>query len=166
MKQYIFTCLTVLLILGCGNKSSESTSGEAPKSMIESDTGSSDGDVTKLVINSNDLMQYDRKELRAKAGTKVELTLNHTGKMAKEAMGHNLAILKMGTNLPDFAQRAIEATDNEYIPEGDEVLVHTKLIGGGESTTITFDAPEKGTYDFLCTFPGHYALMQGKFIVE
>ena len=41
-----------------------------------------------------------------------------------------------------------------------------KLIGGGEETTVTFDAPAKGTYDFICSFPGHYALMKGKFIVE
>jgi azurin len=40
------------------------------------------------------------------------------------------------------------------------------MIGGGEQTTITFDAPEKGVYDFICSFPGHVALMQGKFIVE
>jgi azurin len=40
------------------------------------------------------------------------------------------------------------------------------LIGGGESTTIEFEAPEKGEYTFLCTFPGHFGLMNGKFIVE
>jgi azurin len=40
------------------------------------------------------------------------------------------------------------------------------MIGGGESDTITFDAPEAGTYVFLCTFPGHYQVMRGEFIVE
>ena len=40
------------------------------------------------------------------------------------------------------------------------------MIGGGESVTIEFDAPEAGTYDFLCTFPAHFAMMKGKFIVK
>ncbi|MGD1893724.1 MAG: plastocyanin/azurin family copper-binding protein [Cyclobacteriaceae bacterium] len=46
------------------------------------------------------------------------------------------------------------------------MIVHTKFIGGGESDTITFEAPSPGTYDYICSFPGHYALMQGKLIVE
>ena len=45
------------------------------------------------------------------------------------------------------------------------VLKHP-MIGGGESDTITFDAPEPGTYIFICSFPGHYQLMMGEFIVS
>ncbi|WP_256377550.1 plastocyanin/azurin family copper-binding protein [Pedobacter sp. L105] len=42
----------------------------------------------------------------------------------------------------------------------------TKLIGGGESDTIMFTINEKGTYDYVCSFPGHSALMKGKLIIE
>ena len=55
---------------------------------------------------------------------------------------------------------------NTKLREGDEVIVYTKLLGGGESDTITFDAPEKGYYTFLCTFPGHWGLMKGKLVVK
>ena len=58
------------------------------------------------------------------------------------------------------------AKDNGYIPEGDDIIAHTKMIGGGESVEITFDAPAAGTYDYICPFPGHYGIMKGKFIVE
>ncbi len=63
---------------------------------------------------------------------------------------------------------AASAEETDYIPSEykDQILEHTKMLGGGESDTIEFEAPAAGTYDFLCTFPGHYALMQGKFIVE
>ena len=40
------------------------------------------------------------------------------------------------------------------------------LVGGGESSSVTFPAPEKGTYDYICTFPGHYAIMRGILVVE
>ena len=66
-----------------------------------------------------------------------------------------------------FAEEALKAKATDYIPEDQSnVIAHTKLVGGGESTTITFHAPEKGTYDFICSFPGHYSMMKGKFNVE
>jgi azurin len=80
-------------------------------------------------------------------------------------MGHNFVLLKKGVDLQQFALRAMNAAETAYIPAGDEVIAHTKVIGGGEATSVTFDAPEPGTYQFLCTFPGHFAMMQGKFIV-
>ena len=43
---------------------------------------------------------------------------------------------------------------------------HTKTIGGGESTSVTFPTSilkKGGAYQYLCTFPGHNALMHGSF---
>ena len=67
--------------------------------------------------------------------------------------------------MASFAQAAIQARDNDYIP-ADGFIIHTDLLGGGEETTIEFEAPEIGEYTFICSFPGHFALMNGKFIVE
>ena len=111
-------------------------------------------------------MLFDRSVIKVKSGESVTLTLNHTGRIAKEFMGHNFVLLKETTDVDDFAQRAMLAKDSEYIPEGDETYAYTRMIGGGENDTITFDAPEAGTYIFLCTFPGHYQVMRGEFIVE
>lgn len=78
--------------------------------------------------------------------------------MTKEVMGHNLVILKKGTDISSFAEKALDANENNYIPSDIAVIAHTKVIGGGESTTITFDAPAAVTYDFIYSFPAHYAL--------
>ncbi len=123
-------------------------------------------DSIQLTLNSDDKMKFDQKELVVGEGQMVTLTLHHTGKMSKETMGHNFVLLDQGVNPSKFSQRATQAKDNDYIPESDKIIAHTKLIGGGESTEITFKAPKKGSYDFLCTFPGHYASMRGKFIVQ
>ena len=123
--------------------------------------------VTEVVIESNDQMKFDLSEIKVEAGTTVKLTLKHVGKLPKQAMGHNFVLLKKDVVLKDFAMEAMKARDNEYIPEGTEdVIAYTIVIGGGETTTIEFEAPAKGEYIFLCSFPGHYALMNGKFIVE
>ena len=120
----------------------------------------------KIILNSDDLMRFDKNMLLVQSGQKITLTLNHTGKMDKLIMGHNFVLLKKDVDVAVFAEKAVLAKNNEYIPEGEEVIVYTKLLGGGESDTITFDAPEKGYYTFLCTFPGHWGLMKGKLVVK
>ena len=113
-------------------------------------------------------MKFDVKEITVYAGQEVTLTLNHVGKATKAVMGHNLVILQHGADMADFAAKAAKPDAVDHIPAGSEgdIIAHTKMLGGGESDTITFTAPEKGEYDFLCSFPGHYAMMKGKFIVK
>lgn len=123
-------------------------------------------DTIHLELMANDRMQYDAKELVVGQGQIVVLKLTHEGKMSKETMGHNFVLLDQGVNGSKFSQKAVQEKDNDYIPDSDRILAHTDLIGGGESTEITFKAPEKGSYEYLCTFPGHYANMHGKFIVK
>ena len=75
--------------------------------------------------------------------------------------------LKAGVSLDGLISKALEAKDNDYIPkDGADIIVHTKLIGGGESDSIEFVAPAKGSYSFLCSFPGHAMSMNGTLIVE
>jgi len=120
-----------------------------------------------IELSSNDQMQFDKTELHTKAGQEVTLTLSHSGQMPKTAMGHNFVLLAEGVDIPTFAEKAVEAADHGYVPQDDkDVLAFTDVIGGGESATVTFTAPVAGTYDFICSFPGHYAIMKGKFIVD
>ncbi len=164
--------LFVLSLAACGSDEKTSGSGTATEAATEAATGaasaSSEGQVIKLVIEGNDLMQFNLSELRVPAGSTVELTLKHVGKQTREIMGHNLVILNQGVDPMEFGMAAAQDKENDYLPPSlkDQVLVHTKLIGGGEEDTITFQAPAAGTYDFLCSFPGHFAMMKGKFIVE
>ncbi len=124
--------------------------------------------VKTIVIKGTDAMQFDLKEIKVKAGQKVKLTLTHSGKLAKAAMGHNWVLLNQGVDVAAFGGKAAAARETEYIPKSEaaSIIAHTKLVGGGESDTIEFTAPKKGKYTFICSFPGHYALMKGDFIVE
>jgi azurin len=79
-------------------------------------------------------------------------------------------ILKPGTAVPAFATKCAPAKDNGYIPQDEEskaaIVAHTKMLGGGESDEITFTAPAPGDYPFICSFPGHFAIMQGVMTVK
>ncbi|MDO5105683.1 azurin [Capnocytophaga sp.] len=175
MKKIFLIALMGTFIVSCGNTDNKKKNGGdamTEHSMTEHNHESaptSDKMATgnDIVLESTDQMTYNVSEIKVKGGEKVTLTLKHVGKMPVEVMGHNFVLLKQGTDLAAFAGKAMNAKETDYVPAGsDEVIAHTKMIGGGDSTTITFDAPEKGTYDFMCSFPGHYAIMKGKFIVE
>jgi azurin len=60
-----------------------------------------------------------------------------------------------------------QAMAKHYVPESPDILFHTKLVQPGQVESIEFDAPaEPGDYPYLCTFPGHWLLMQGVMKVE
>jgi len=124
--------------------------------------------VCKVDIAGSDAMQFDKKEISIAADcTSVAVTLTHSGKLPAQAMGHNWVLSKTadmqgvvndGMGAP-FAANHIKAGDTR-------VIAHTKIVGGGQSDTVTFatSALKQGeAYSFFCTFPGHSALMKGAF---
>lgn len=123
-----------------------------------------------LEIEGNDAMKFNKDSLSVPASCKkVTLKLAHTGKLAKAAMGHNWVLAKTA-DMQAVATDGIPAgADKGYVKPGDpRVLAATKLIGGGESDTITFDASALKAgeaYSFFCTFPGHIGLMKGSFSI-
>ncbi len=83
-------------------------------------------------------------------------------------MGHNWVLTKT-TDMTALANEAAKAgLDKDYLPPGDKrVIAHTKVIGGGQSTSVKFSTStltKGGDYTFFCSFPGHYGLMKGKFV--
>lgn len=121
-----------------------------------------------LTLSAHDEMKYDQTVLKALAGKPITLTFTHIGTMDKNVMGHNFVLLSPGTDIDDFAKKALTEKASDFIPksESSKIIAHTKLLGGNESDTIEFTVPEKGTYDYICTFPGHVATMRGKLIVQ
>ncbi len=167
--KILFVFFFALSLVSCGGEEKKEEEKKSIKIEKKADTPKpSESEMANLVITGNDLMQFNKKELRVKSGQKVKLTLRHIGKLDVNVMGHNVVILNQGVNVEEFAAKAATERDNGYIPQDtDAVLVNTKMIGGGETTSIEFTAPsEPGEYDFICSFPAHYAMMSGKFIVE
>jgi azurin len=121
-------------------------------------------------VEANDQMQFVQREITVDSSCEsFSLTLKHVGTLAANIMGHNWVL----TTTPDYQSVAITgaaAGAPEYLPKDDaRILAATKMLGGGEETTISFD-PSKlevgGDYTYVCTFPGHFALMFGKLIVK
>ena len=124
------------------------------------------GKVCKVDIAGTDAMQFDKKEIAIAADcAEVEVTLKHTGKLPVTAMGHNWVLTK-AADMAGAANDGMGAgVANDHVKKGDtRVIAHTKLIGGGQSTSVKFPttALMKGeSYAFFCSFPGHWSIMKG-----
>ena len=122
----------------------------------------------KVELTGTDAMQYDKKELSVAADcTDVEITLHHSGKLPAQAMGHNVVIAKTSDMAGIAGDGAGAGFANDHIKPGDpRVIAHTKIVGGGQSTSVTFPTSKLKAgeaYSFFCSFPGHWSIMKGTF---
>jgi azurin len=166
LTSLTLTLSILLLALSCGQGSTETTNEENPSSNKEEAMEAAIPESVSLEIEGNDLMQFNTDKLEAIEGQQVTLTLKHTGQMSVDVMGHNWVLLATGTDAATFGGAAVTAKETGYIPQDmtENVIAFTKTIGGGEETTVTFEAPKAGYYTFICSFPGHYGVMQGSFV--
>ena len=87
-------------------------------------------------------------------------------------MPHNWVLVKPGTlasvgTLADGLIADPEAVARHYVPKTDDVIAYADITEPGKQQTIFFTVPDaSGRYPFLCTFPGHWKLMNGLLIVE
>ena len=119
-----------------------------------------------VTIEGNDAMQFNLKEIVVdKSCKEFTVNLKHTGKLKAAQMGHNWVLTK-ASDLDAAAKDGMAAgAANHYVKADDaRVLAHTDVIGGGESTSVTFDVSKLAAgenYAYFCSFPGHWAIMKG-----
>lgn len=123
-------------------------------------------EVTIKPDNANPLA-YDTKSFTAKAGQKVKLTFENNHPTLPQP--HNFVLGKLGVDkgkMLGLAMAAMTLVDKGYIPESADILANTKLLQPGQTETIEFTLPTAGEYNYICTFPGHGAIMNGTITVQ
>ena len=116
--------------------------------------------ITLRVVEN--VMKYDKKLLTVKAGQKVIINF-----INPDNMQHNLVIVQKGSMekvgaAADAMLQDPNAAAKQYVPKMPEVLFFTRLLNVDEEVTLQFTAPSQpGDYPFVCTFPGHWRIMNG-----
>lgn len=127
-------------------------------------------DIKTVSMKGTDNLMFSVTEIIAKPGQQIMVELTTVSDFPKAAMAHNFVLLTAGADATKVANASARAADNDYIaPEmTDRIIAYSGLAGGGETVEVIFTAPEKsGKYEYICTFPGHYAGgMKGVLIVK
>jgi azurin len=128
-------------------------------------------DVAEITIKPDTAnpLAYDTKEFKVKAGQKVKLTFNNTHPAVPQP--HNIIIATAGSKdkLLALAMQMATAPDGMakgFVPDSPDILFKTKLLQPNTSEVLEFTAPAAGEYPYMCTFPGHGAIMNGVMKVE
>lgn len=117
-------------------------------------------------IDSNDAMKFSVANVDvSKSCKEFTVNLKHVGKLPKAAMGHNWVLAKTADMQGVVADGVAAGLGKNYVKDGDtRVLAHTKVVGGGESDSVTFSTSALkagGPYSYFCSFPGHSVVMKG-----
>lgn len=153
----VWTILLAAVLAACGGSSDGAGTGEAAS-----------GDSGEILIQPvGNEMKFDRTSFTVAAGEEVTIVFENVA--TSPAMQHNVVVLTSDddADVNRVGQAAVAAGESaEYIPEDDAILTYTPLAQPGETVRVTFTAPsEPGTYRYICTFPGHYMVMQGTMTV-
>ncbi|MFM8986089.1 MAG: DUF6797 domain-containing protein, partial [Planctomycetia bacterium] len=120
----------------------------------------------RMAIAAAANLAYATPELRARPGEKLTLHFANP-----DVVPHNWVLVRPGAlatvgRLSDGLIADPDAYANQYVPKTPDVIAYTDITPPGEASTISFTAPEQpGRYPFLCTFPGHWQLMNGVLMV-
>jgi azurin len=118
--------------------------------------------LTVHIASVPERMLFDVKKFEVKPGQPVKLVFSNP-----DLMQHNLVIVKPGA-LEEVGMAGNEmAKDPEgikkhFVPASDKVLHATKLVDPQATAILRFRAPRvPGNYPYVCTFPGHWVIMNG-----
>ncbi|HEX6929237.1 MAG TPA: azurin [Gammaproteobacteria bacterium] len=117
-------------------------------------------------IEGNDRMQFNLETIEiSKACQEFTITLKHVGTLARNVMGHNVVVAAT-EDMDDVNRDGMQAgLESNYVkPDDPRVIAYTKVVGGGETASVTFDPSrlkDGVSYSFFCSFPGHAAMMNG-----
>lgn len=180
----ILAALSLILFIGCGGESDEQQQTESTTSTTETE------DVRTIEIIGIDNMKFAVEEdqegisvgestsddllllesITAQPGDTLRIVLTTQSQLPASAMSHNWLLLTQEADVQAFVSAAGKAVDNDYVPAEmtDQILAQTGMAAGGETVEVTFTVPEEtGTYEYICSFIGHYSAgMRGDLIVE
>lgn len=164
-----FVLLLSVALVGCGGSdSSSSDEASSSESTTTQSTSSEDVDQTITIQPQGNQMKYKQTEFTVAPGETIELVFENTA--TSPSMVHNVVLLNSTEDA--VFERVGEAgmsagSTNDYVPEDDAVIAYTEVAQPGETVSVTFTVPEEpGEYGYVCTYPGHWATMQGTMYVE
>ena len=163
--NYIFAASLFLFAACGGNDNKPASSGTDTSATSVTNNEASDLVEQTITVTGSSMadMGYDPVSFSVKSGSKVKITLINTH--IEQGMVHNWVLVKLGSG-QEVANAAIEAgLSKNYVPNNSNVIAASGLAQPKETISFEFIAPAVGSYNYICTFPGHFPKMVGKLVV-
>ena len=170
MKNFVnYLIVSILIILtSCGGSDSKETTTENKENPISANEEAKEKVWTDITVrgvgNTMAEMKFDIGNITVEEGSWVRITLVNEG--VDNAMQHNIVFIKYGTRKEIASQAIAAGSSMKFVPNNVDVIAASDLAMPGETVVLEFEAPLKGNYEYLCTYPGHGEIMRGYFFVK
>lgn len=178
-KPYLAGFFVLLLSIGaCSKQAADERMDDANYNMTGTIPNAGNGEIAedstlqpieevklKAVGNTMKEIAYSKDTIRVSAGALVKLEFINEG--SELPMIHNFVVADSGTYKRVALEGEKAGASGNFIPVKRKLLAASPLALPGQTVKVEFEAPLKpGTYDFVCTYPGHWERMNGKLIVR
>lgn len=156
------------LLTACGGGDGNGE-GSSSGSSSASQAAEGGGSETVTLHPQGNQMQYEEEEFTVPGDTEIELVFENTA--TSPSMQHNVIVLNEAPSesiFKEVGQAGVQAgAQEDFVPDHEAILAATPMSKPGETVSVTFTTPsETGDYGYLCTYPGHWATMQGTMHVK
>lgn len=154
---------------GDGEEGENASASDSANQGQSAEGGGGSASETVTLHPEGNQMRYRETEFTVPADTEVKLVFDNTA--TSPSMQHNVVILNESPSQEIFkriGQAGVQAGSSaDYVPEDPAILAATPMSKPGETVSVTFTTPsETGDYGYVCTFPGHWATMNGTMHVK
>ena len=162
--RFIFGICIITFLLACAEKKNVEENSSAKKETIENIEEKKVVEITIAALGeSMGKIAFEPSSISIPKNSVVRLLFRNNS--STSGMLHNFVLVQQGSGNEISSKGLRAGKSKHFVPKDDRVITSTKILNMGEEVTIEFDAPSKGSYHYICTFPGH-TNMVGRLIVE
>lgn len=152
--------------------SSVTSAFQRPQGMLEQESVDLTGAKVVNLKSTGITLSYDVTEIRMKVGERLVIRYHNASEMS-----HNVVIVEDEADIQPVGIAALSAMADDFIPktlnprayfsqEQDRILAASRLAYPGDTVFIEFMPESVGVYPYICTYSGHFTMMQGRIHVE
>ena len=165
MKYILILTLAISSLWACSDSSQKKDTKETEAAPVATTPiNNNDTIVIKAMGANMNEIRYDIKTLKVPADKEITIAL--VNESTDASMPHNIVFIEQGT-ATDVGNAGYKFPDNGFVDASDKnVIASSPLVQINETAYFSFTTPSAGDYEFICSYPGHWGRMKGKFIAE
>ncbi len=156
-----------------GTVSLKTPEPNSPTSRIRQVEPAIDSKTRVIDISSSGIaLNFSVTEIHLQTGERLVIRYHNASEMT-----HNIVIVKDEADIFPVGIAAMSAPGDDFVPKNlnptayysqkqDRIIAASPLAYPDDTVYLEFTPSEAGVYPYICTYSGHFTMMQGRIIVE